>query len=117
MDDDRFRFTPSYGLALPAQPLHGRGNRAHLSVPTTSSMSPAKSTDSGLSSSLPASIFERSRTSLMRLSRWVPAALTRRSGSSATIFRFSIGIDRLARAADIAEGQPAQKARRLWGAA
>jgi hypothetical protein len=29
-----------------------------------------------------AQLFERSRTSLMRLRRWVPAAFTRRSGSS-----------------------------------
>src|SRR5439155_257942 len=43
----------------------------------------AKFTGSGLSSSLPASIFERSRISLIRLRRWLPAALTRRSGSSA----------------------------------
>src|SRR5262245_25464156 len=49
----------------------------------TSSISHARLTGSGLSSSLPASIFERSSTSLMRLRRWVPAALTRRSGSSA----------------------------------
>src|SRR5215467_7113771 len=52
-------------------------------VPMTSSMSRVKSTRSGLSSSLPAAIFERSRISLMRLRRWVPAAFTRRSGSSA----------------------------------
>src|SRR5262249_52693180 len=38
---------------------------------------------SGLRSSLPASIFDRSRISLMRLRRWVPAAFTRRNGSSA----------------------------------
>src|SRR5262249_59998337 len=42
-----------------------------------SSISRAKSTRSGLSSSLPASIFERSSISLMRLRRWVPAAFTR----------------------------------------
>ena len=41
------------------------------------------STDSGLSSSLPASILERSSTWLMRPSRWLPAACTRRSGSCA----------------------------------
>ncbi len=52
-------------------------------VPMTSSISRAKLTGSGLSSSLPASIFERSSTSLMRLRRWVPAAFTRRSGSCA----------------------------------
>src|SRR6516162_9710407 len=52
-------------------------------VPMTSSISRVKFTGSGLSSSLPASIFERSSTSLMRLRRWVPAAFTRRSGSSA----------------------------------
>src|SRR5262249_2548704 len=52
-------------------------------VPMTSSISLAKFTRSGLSSSLPASIFERSRTSLMRLRRWAPAPFTRRSGSSA----------------------------------
>ena len=52
-------------------------------MPMTSSISRAKFTGSGLSSSLPASIFERSSTSLMRLRRWVPAAFTRRSGSSA----------------------------------
>src|SRR5262249_24770989 len=51
--------------------------------PMTSSISLAKFTRSGLSSSLPASIFERSRTSLMRLRRWAPAPFTRRSGSSA----------------------------------
>src|SRR5262245_29549231 len=49
----------------------------------TSSISRAKLTGSGFSSSLPASIFERSSISLMRLRRWVPAAFTRRNGSSA----------------------------------
>src|SRR5215467_664579 len=49
----------------------------------TSSISRVKLTVSVLSSSLPASIFERSSTSLIRPSRWVPAAFTRRSGSSA----------------------------------
>src|SRR5262249_20644984 len=44
-------------------------------VPMTSSISRAKFTRSGLSSSLPASIFERSRISLMRLSRWGPGGL------------------------------------------
>src|SRR5262249_4247344 len=44
----------------------------------TSSISLTKFTGSGLSSSLPASVFERSSISLMRLSRWVPAAFTRR---------------------------------------
>src|SRR5437660_532022 len=43
-------------------------------VPMTSSMSRAKSTRSALRSSLPASIFERSSTSLMRVRRWVPGA-------------------------------------------
>src|SRR6516165_9018861 len=52
-------------------------------VPMTSSRSGAKFTVSGLSSSLPASILERSSTWLMRPSRWVPARWTRRSGSSA----------------------------------
>src|SRR6266699_1624626 len=42
-------------------------------VPITSSSSGAKFTVSGLSSSLPASIFERSSTWLMRPRRWVPA--------------------------------------------
>jgi PAS domain S-box-containing protein len=37
----------------------------------------------GYSEMLSASIFESSSTSLMRLRRWVPAAFTRRSGSSA----------------------------------
>src|SRR6516225_10208921 len=54
-----------------------------LAVPMTSSISRVKFTGSGLSSSLPASIFERSSTSLIRLRRWLPAAFTRRSGSSA----------------------------------
>src|SRR6516162_2483589 len=44
-------------------------------VPITSSMSRAKLIGSRLRSSLPASIFERSRTSLMRPSRWVPAGV------------------------------------------
>src|SRR5262249_53819128 len=52
-------------------------------VPMTSSISRAKLIGSGLSSSLPASILERSSISLMRLRRWVPAAFTRRRGSSA----------------------------------
>ncbi len=52
-------------------------------VPMTSSRRRARFTGSGLSSSLPASIFERSSISLMRLRRCVPAAFTRRSGSSA----------------------------------
>src|SRR5215469_16125454 len=52
-------------------------------VPTTSSISGAKFTASRLSSSLPASIFERSSTWLMRPRRWVPARCTRRSGSAA----------------------------------
>src|SRR5262249_26628062 len=52
-------------------------------VPTTSSIRRDKFTGSGLSSSFPASILERSSISLIRLRRWVPAALTRRSGSSA----------------------------------
>src|SRR5262249_6509193 len=52
-------------------------------VPMTSSISLAKFTGSGLSSSLPASILERSSISLIRLRRWVPAAFTRRNGSSA----------------------------------
>src|SRR6201987_4765690 len=51
-------------------------------VPTTSSMSGSKLTDSGLSSSLPASIFERSSTWLMRPSRCWPARCTRLSGSA-----------------------------------
>src|SRR5262249_49135619 len=41
-------------------------------VPTTSSISGASWIVSGLSSSLPASILERSSTSLIRPSRWVP---------------------------------------------
>src|SRR5262245_57642396 len=52
-------------------------------LPMTSSISLAKFTGSGLSSSLPASILERSSISLIRLRRWVPAAFTRRNGSSA----------------------------------
>src|SRR5215510_5826008 len=52
-------------------------------VPMTSSSSGARFTVSGLSSSLPASILERSSTWLMRPRRWVPARWTRRSGSSA----------------------------------
>ena len=44
---------------------------------------PAEADDSGLSSSLPASILERSSTWLMRPSRWVPARCTRCSGSAA----------------------------------
>src|SRR5262249_44002849 len=52
-------------------------------VPMTSSISGAKFTDSGLSSSLPASIFERSSTWLMRPSRCWPAGCTRLSGSVA----------------------------------
>src|SRR6516164_8095880 len=52
-------------------------------VPMTSSISRGRFTGSGLSSSLPASIFDKSNISLMRLRRWVPAAFTRRSGSSA----------------------------------
>src|SRR5882724_3438802 len=52
-------------------------------VPMTSSSSGAKFTVSGLSSSLPASILERSSTWLMRPRRWVPARWTRRSGSAA----------------------------------
>src|SRR6266404_5325316 len=52
-------------------------------VPMTSSIRRAKLTDSRLSSSLPASIFERSSTSLMRPRRWLPARCTRCSGSCA----------------------------------
>src|SRR5215831_6896455 len=52
-------------------------------VPTTSSISGARFTVSGLSSSFPASIFERSKTWLMRPRRWVPARCTRLSGSAA----------------------------------
>ena len=47
----------------------------------TSSIRRAKSTASTLSSSFPASIFERSSTSLMRSSRCFPAAFTRCNGS------------------------------------
>src|SRR5262249_27792216 len=46
-------------------------------VPTTSSMSRVKFTGSGLSSSLPALIFDRSNISLMSLTRWVPPPFTR----------------------------------------
>ena len=50
-------------------------------MPITSSISGASCTVCGLSSSLPASIFERSSTWLMRPSRCVPARFTRCSGS------------------------------------
>src|SRR5262249_14191744 len=52
-------------------------------VPMMSSSSGATLTVSGLSSSLPASILERSSTWLMSPRRWVPAPWTRRSGSTA----------------------------------
>jgi hypothetical protein len=52
-------------------------------VPATSSISGLSSRVCGLSSSLPASILERSRTWLMSPSRCVPAPCMRLSGSSA----------------------------------
>jgi hypothetical protein len=51
-----------------------------FAVPTTSSIRGASCTACGLSSSFPASIFERSSTWLMRPSKCLPAARTRCSG-------------------------------------
>src|SRR5262245_47658834 len=52
-------------------------------VPMTSLISGASCTVCGLSSSFPASIFDRSSTWLIRPRRWVPARFTRCSGSCA----------------------------------
>ncbi len=75
-------------------------------VPMTSSISGAKVHRLRASSSLPASILERSSTWLMRPSRWVPAPWTRRSGS----YRFFRAEAR--RVADHHLGQPDDRVER-----